>query len=98
MIRITLEKQGYESWHGKRIEPRVQVKEFPDDQRAEAAEWFIHDSYFDESYTVRALWEIIPDDLYERQLAYYKMNVAALCITKEQAQKVINDILTGVSQ
>jgi len=57
-VRITLERQPYDGWAGS-VPGRTVVKEFEDASRA--ADWFIHDSYFQESYTTRATWELLDE-------------------------------------
>jgi hypothetical protein len=52
MIRITLERPGREAGR-----ERVLVREF--DDHYEAASWFIHDSYFEQPYTAKAVWEVV---------------------------------------
>lgn len=60
-IRITLERAERKSgWSGRPVPAKTVVKDFADP--AEAAAWFVEDSYFSESYTLRATWERIPDD------------------------------------
>ncbi len=59
MIRITVERRDYEVWNGQVVKARTIVKEFTDHH--EAADWFINDSYFDEPYTEKAAWEVVPD-------------------------------------
>ena len=57
MIRITLERDSYVGWNGKQVPPGVIVKTFDDPN--EACTWFVDDSYFEQSYTRRAVWEVI---------------------------------------
>lgn len=57
MIRITLEKAEYFGWNGLPVPARTQIREFEDHYAA--ADWFIHDSYFSETYTTKAVWEIV---------------------------------------
>jgi len=59
MIRITLEKDAWTSWANKRVAAKTVVREFDDPMAA--ANWFIHDSYFDEGYTRKAVWERLDD-------------------------------------
>lgn len=59
MIRITLERSGYRAWTGALVGPKTIVKTFRD--HMDAAQWFISDSYFDETYTKKATWEIVED-------------------------------------
>lgn len=61
MIRITIVKANYTGWDGVKVPAKTIVKEFPESQRSEAADWFIYDSYFDEPYTEKAMWEVISD-------------------------------------
>lgn len=58
MIRITMVKDSYTSWNGAVIPARTEVKEFED--TGAAISWFTEDSYFEESYTRKAVWERIP--------------------------------------
>ncbi len=57
MIRITLTRREWVSWASEKVPEKTIVKEFKD--RAAAANWFVSDSYFDEPYTVKAVWEVI---------------------------------------
>lgn len=59
MIRITLEREEFTGWNGRVVPAKTVVQEFADESTA--VDWFVHDSYFEESYTVRAVWERIPD-------------------------------------
>ena len=52
--RITLVKDEYVGWNGQKVKARQEVKEFDDIMDAQT--WFIHDSYFGQTYTRSASW------------------------------------------
>lgn len=58
-VRITLKKEAYVGWNGRKTLARTQVREFAD--HAEAANWLVEDSYFAESYTRHMTWEVIDE-------------------------------------
>lgn len=57
--RITLVKDEYVGWNGQKVKARQEVKEF--DDIMDAQNWFIHDSYFGETYTRSATWERVDE-------------------------------------
>jgi hypothetical protein len=60
MIRITLVRREWTAWNGRQVPAATIVREF--DTEAVAADWFISDSYFAESYTASATWERVDTD------------------------------------
>jgi hypothetical protein len=55
IIRVTLERDAYTGWRGQQRPAATLVREFED--TAVADNWFVHDSYFAETYTAKATWE-----------------------------------------
>ncbi|RTL65872.1 MAG: hypothetical protein EKK42_20210 [Pseudonocardiaceae bacterium] len=58
-IWITLERDAYTGWNGREVPARTIVKTFEDEY--EACTWFVDDSYFEQRFTRRAVWERVDE-------------------------------------